>query len=339
LPPSPAAWDAWSLLFNGWVNLDTAGAGSVTLSAVQASDTALILPFPGTDEYLLLENRQPLWSDTAQMGTGLPTSSLCCSVRKSPGLLIWHVDPSVIAGGIPGNDVNSHPVKGLKLIQADGLDQLQLSSGGNRGDMGDAFPGSSGRTSADATSTPALTSNNGRVAFAISAITQISPNGPISFTVSAPEFKVRAISAGNGTVTSSAAGSISAGIFVDSASVTTLTAVPGDSATFTGWSGDTSTTNPVLVLPLNRPYNVSATFTGAVAVSEPEATDAILLITPLTPSQATYLDAVGNNNGVYDLGDYLAYLKANAIVPAPGVLTRVMMHGAKPLVAPTKKEQ
>jgi hypothetical protein len=68
-----------------------------------------------------------------------------------------------------------------------------------------------------------------------------------------------------------------------------------------------------------------------------QATDAILGVTPLTSPQATYLDGVGNNNAVYDLGDYLAFLKANAIVPAPGVLQRVMR--GHTLAAPTKKEQ
>jgi hypothetical protein len=127
--------------------------------------------------------------------------------------------------------------------------------------------------------------------------------------------------------------------FVAAGTPVTLTATPNGGNSFTNWTGDTTSANTVMVLPMGRPYNVTANFTGAVAVTPDEATNAILLVSTLTGPQAAYLDAVGNNNGSYDLGDYLAYLKANAIVPAPGVLTRVMMRGAKPLVAPTKKEQ
>ena len=59
-------------------------------------------------------------------------------------------------------------------------------------------------------------------------------------------------------------------------------------------------------------------------MSYDQATDAILGITPLTGPQATYLDAVGNNNAVYDLGDYLSYLKANGHVTSPELMARII---------------
>jgi M6 family metalloprotease-like protein len=330
-PYSPAAFEGWSLMEMGWVSVGAPTVGSMTIGPVQTADSVLRVPFSGTDEFLLLENRQFLQSDTAHMNPGLSSPP-----GKSPGLLIWHVDQSIVDGGRVNNTVNASATKGLRLVQADGLGQLQIVDGGsNRGDRGDVFPGASNVTSANATTNPALLSSNGRVARSISAIAQDSPNGPMSFTLSPSQFRLQATVVGTGTVSSNGGGALSAGVFTDSATATTLTAHPTGGATFTGWSGDTTGTDTVMVLPLRRPYTVVATFTGAVAVSYDQATDAILGITPLTGPQATYLDAVGNSNAVYDLGDYLAYLKANAIVPAPGVLRRIS--GARPL-APTKEQ-
>ena len=110
----------------------------------------------------------------------------------------------------------------------------------------------------------------------------------------------------------------------------TLTALPNGGQAFTGWSGDTTTSNGALVLPMGRPYSVTANFTGAVAVSYSQATNGILGLGGLTPQQSTYLDLVGNNNGSYDLGDYLAYLKANGFVLSADVLARMPMTRVTP---------
>ncbi|HVX89932.1 MAG TPA: hypothetical protein VG940_13440, partial [Gemmatimonadales bacterium] len=128
--------------------------------------------------------------------------------------------------------------------------------------------------------------------------------------------------AANGSGTVGTSGPLT-NTFVNAGTAVTLTATPNGGATFTNWTGDTTTNNATLILPMGRPYSVTANFTGAVAVTYDQATNAILGLTPLTGPQATYLDAVGNNNAVYDLGDYLAYLKANAIVVSPEVLRRV----------------
>ncbi|MEO6068275.1 MAG: hypothetical protein ABIQ41_09895, partial [Gemmatimonadales bacterium] len=120
--------------------------------------------------------------------------------------------------------------------------------------------------------------------------------------------------------------------FVSQGTTVTLTATPTGGATFTNWTGDTTSNNAALALPMGRPFNVTANFSGAVAVSYDQATVAILGITPLTGPQATYLDAIGNNNATYDLGDYLAFLKANGFVLAPGILQRVQgVHTLTPI--------
>ena len=318
-PYSPAAMEGWSLAELGWVTVATPAPGSVTLGPVQTSDTVWRVPLAGTDEYLILENRQSLQSDTAQMNPALNTPP-----GKSPGLLVWHVDQSIIDGGRISNTVNAGNRKGLQLMQADGLNNLQDPGiNGNRGDRGDSYPGSSNVTSITGTTNPANVDSTGRVARSITAITQVSPNGPMSFTLSPSQFRVRAQTAGTGTVTSSSGGTISTGVFVDSATATTLTAHVPAGGLFNGWSGDTTGSDTVMVLPLRRSYNVTATFSGVVAVSYDQATNAILGVTPLTGPQASYLDSQGNQNAVYDLGDYLAYLKANGLVTAPEVMARI----------------
>lgn len=397
-PNSPGGWDAWSQVDVGWVNVDTlTTSASVTLNPVQTSDSVRIVLLTGTDEYLILENRANLQSDTAQMRVGY-------SRRKLPGLLIWHIDQSIVAGGRTNNTVNAGLIEGVRLEQADGLGQLQLTQlqGGNRGDTGDSYPGSTNNRRFKYNTNPASRRNDGLVSgFVIDSIAQVSDVGAVTFrfrrqapwrattsavsgvltvngtastayeeifsigdtiAVSVPDsqlvnsdrtslvfsswsdagarvhniisdgtpdtitanltakHRVDFIANGDGTVGTSGP---TTGTFVTQGTPVTLTANPNGGAAFTQWSGDTNSSNAVLVLPMGRPFTVTANFTGAVAVSYDQATDAILGLTPLTGPQANYLDAVGNANAVYDLGDYLAFLKANGIVASPAVLDRV----------------
>ncbi|HEX7917866.1 MAG TPA: M6 family metalloprotease domain-containing protein, partial [Gemmatimonadales bacterium] len=324
-PYSPSAMEGWSLSELGWISIAPTTAGSITIGPVQTADSVLRVPFSGTDEFLILENRQSLQSDTAQMNPLLGTPP-----GKSPGLLIWQVDQSVIDGGRSSNSVNAGAQKGLRLVQADGLNNLQDPGvGGNRGDRGDPFPGGANITSATPTTNPSLLASNGRVGRSITAITQVTPGGPMSFTLSPSKFKLQVTTVGSGTVSSSGGGNIAVGVFTDSAATTTLTAHINAGQAFTGWSGDTTGTDSVMALPVLRPYNVTANFTGVVAVTYDQATNAILGLAALTGPQATYLDDVGNNNNLYDLGDYLAYLKANGLVLAPEVSRR--LGSARPL--------
>ena len=405
LPYSPGSWDAWSLLAVGWIKVDSLTTSTTrSLGPIQTSDTALVASIAGTQEYLLLENRASLQSDTAQFGTGSG------SHQKQPGLLIWHIDSGMVNAGMAGNTVNSGSPEGVRLLQADGLDQLH--AGVNRGDKGDAYPGSTNNHALTYHTNPAALTNNGAGAgFVIDSIQQASSTGPVTFrfrraapyrvtsnvaaqggqiTVNGvtdtsyeelfaigdsihlsvadtqlvnsgraklafgswsdagarvhslafngtPDTVTATLNAwylldftpnGNGTIGTSGPAT---GSFIGDGSAVTLTATPNGGQTFTNWTGDTTTTNAVLVLPMHRPYNVVANFSGAVTVTYNQATNAILGITPLTSPQATYLDSQGNNNAVYDLGDYLAYLKANAIIPSPQLLQRVLAATAHPL--------
>jgi M6 family metalloprotease-like protein len=176
-PFSPAFFEAWSRQFVGWVTVrPITTAGTYTLGPVETSDTVFMIRPTGSNprgEYFLLENRQAINADSGTIGKG-----------KAPGLLVWHVDSTQIASG---GAVNSGPVHGVVLTEADGLNNLLSSLGGvsNRGDGGDPFPGSTGRTVlGPGPAFPRVDLNAGVGAgVRLDSIRQLSANGPMSFRV------------------------------------------------------------------------------------------------------------------------------------------------------------
>jgi hypothetical protein len=141
---------AWSRSVLGWVSPEQlpgdAEPGAVVLEPVQSSGRVLRYDIPGTREYFLLENRQPLGFDQD---------------LHAAGLLIWHVDKEVTDTAWARNAVNADPGRyGVRLVQADGIGDLEAASGG-RGDAGDPFPGSAGRTEFHAGSNPGSFSHDG----------------------------------------------------------------------------------------------------------------------------------------------------------------------------------
>ena len=127
----PCHMGAWSKAMLGWVDVQTVPAdtdlGSVSLPPVLLSNEVLrIDAMDGTDQYLLLENRQRIGFD---------------GQLWEPGLLVWHVDESVLAERWTSNTVNTNANRlGVWLRQADGRDELARVSS-NHGDPGDPFPG------------------------------------------------------------------------------------------------------------------------------------------------------------------------------------------------------
>ncbi|WP_324717234.1 M6 family metalloprotease domain-containing protein [Carboxydochorda subterranea] len=130
---SPAFMEAWSRLQLGWVTPTVADhSQALTLQPVQSSRQVVrLLNGP---EYFLLENRQSEGFDQALPGFGL---------------LIWHIDERMT-----GNTNDLHRL--VDLEEADGRDDLDRTrqNGGNRGDAGDPYPGTSGNTAFTATSYP-----------------------------------------------------------------------------------------------------------------------------------------------------------------------------------------
>jgi M6 family metalloprotease-like protein len=384
-PYSPARFEAWSLVEMGWVTVDTLTAGrEVRLGPVATSDTVLYVPVPGTDEFYLLENRQAVESDSAQMNPAFG------SRQKSPGLVVWHIDQGQVDqhGLDVDNRVNSGPVHGVALVQADGRNDLGIPGGSNRGDTGDAFPGSTGNSSLCRTTSPASSDNQGAFArFCLESVTQLA-DGTVGFryvsfrsvfAADHPEVRIKvngasvvrvdqffmpgtltelsidsvqldqsgrnrfdflrwsdggrrthAVTAGEipDTILASVAvshrlrtsvqgaapiaivsevtGDIGAGVFLPEGSRITLRAARLPGAVFAGWTGDTTSTRDTLLLTMGHPFDLVANFAPFQQVVLDNAAGAILGVSTLRPDQAAYMDAAGNRNGEYDLGDFLA---------------------------------
>ena len=427
---SPAGFEAWSLAEMGWVTVDTLTTSqTVTVNPVQTSDTVFYIPLEGTDEYLLLENRDSLLSDTAQM-------SAAFSRKKSPGLLIWHIDLSRIAGGLIDNSVNSGTTHGVALEQADGLNDLRVFVGGNRGDTGDPYPGSSVNRRWTFTSSPSartnaslfagfvidsihrnasgvplvpspvvlrfvkralsvFTTNRAGASIKVNSVTTdrfedvvaagdnidleaVSPqtitSGRTQLTFASwsdggaqihtavsgatPDTIVASFSASHklnlvsapvgGTVTSNIAGSpnLVIGTFVAEGTPVTLTATANTGATFIRFQGDTTTTNATLVLPMGRPYSLTAVFAGGVTIVPQNAVNALLGVSCspspcMSSQQLTYMDQTGNNDGNYNLGDFLAYADRSGLNPSSGVMQQLLSQPtiSVPLSAPTTPKE
>ncbi|MGH7581886.1 MAG: M6 family metalloprotease domain-containing protein [Gemmatimonadales bacterium] len=122
--------------------------------------------------------------------------------------------------------------------------------------------------------------------------------------------RLRVIIAGPGSVTSDQADAIGSGTFLDMSAAAHLVAVPSPGAEFVGWRGDTTTAG-ALDLSMGRPWDLTALFTDSVTVDPAAAARALLGGAPLPSGAASYLDTIGNQNGAYDVGDYLAWLRRN----------------------------
>jgi M6 family metalloprotease-like protein len=172
-PQRPCHLGAWSKAMLGWVTVDTlpadADLGTLTLPPVETSGTVFRVDAgDGSGEYFLLENRQRIGYDDGLW---------------AEGLLVWQVDADVVAARWPGNSVNASNHMGVWLRQADGLDQLGRTSGGNRGDAGDAFPGLSANTGFHAGSNPASVSFE-RTATGLTVLDVARVGGDVHFRLS-----------------------------------------------------------------------------------------------------------------------------------------------------------
>ncbi len=154
-PYSPARMEAWSLVELGWVGVRALDAsGTVRLPPVATWDTVLLVQTPVPTQHLLLENRQPIESDSAMMGSAF-------SRPKAPGLLVWHIDQAILGATLFSNTVNAGDTHAVALYQADGLNELRTPGANDRGDIGDPYPGATVNRRLSATSSPALRTNAG----------------------------------------------------------------------------------------------------------------------------------------------------------------------------------
>ena len=132
-PQYPTHLGAWPALFLGWTQtLRPTEDTPMVLSPLGSGTQVLELAFQGEadPEHFLVEARRREGFDR-----NLPAD----------GLIVYHVDEAVIGQSIQTNTVNSGSTPGLVVVEANG--SSDLTHGINRGDAGDAYPGTSGRAS------------------------------------------------------------------------------------------------------------------------------------------------------------------------------------------------
>ncbi len=152
----PAEMCAWSKYYVGWLRPTVYrpdsrdGEQEVAVKAVELARRTGAVRIPmGGDEYLLIENRKHdyngngkfdfhdvdgdstfgFWTDDyqgAEYDWWLPTFQEQHDVRfDGSGLLVWHVDESIVRDYLPYNLVNSDALhKGVDLEEADGIQDL-----------------------------------------------------------------------------------------------------------------------------------------------------------------------------------------------------------------------
>ena len=145
-PQYPAHMGAWPMQYMGWdrtrrPNRDT----TITIDAIEDSSEVVDFWFQGEDypEHFLIETRRRFGFDH-----NLPEE----------GLLVYHVDETIIGQRLLQNLINAGPTPGLKLVEADGHDDL--GTGQNRGDVNDPFPGQLDRRRFDDTTIPSTRTFN-----------------------------------------------------------------------------------------------------------------------------------------------------------------------------------
>jgi M6 family metalloprotease-like protein len=177
-PESPSRYEAWSLEQMGWTTIRPLTTNGIySLGPAPTADTVFLVDVPGANprnEYFLIENRQAVQSDSAVIG-----------IHGGGGLLVWHVDGfKACMINVCVNSVNSGPIHGVALQEADGLRHLWCEEDGcNRGDGGDPYPGVDGNPAFSFGTTPAAIKNSDSsfVGFAVDSIEQLVPNGAMGF--------------------------------------------------------------------------------------------------------------------------------------------------------------
>jgi hypothetical protein len=116
-------------------------------------------------------------------------------------------------------------------------------------------------------------------------------------------------------VTSGLSGDIGLGVFIPEGTRISLRAAPQADAVFLNWSGDTTAMHDTLTLRMLRPFSLTANFIPVQPVRISDAAGALFGTAALETQEGLYLDAAGNRNGVYDLGDFLAAVERSSRLP------------------------
>jgi M6 family metalloprotease-like protein len=311
---SPGHLSAWSKDQVGWITVQAVSPGSDTtrhvLNPIVTNDQALRIDIVGTNEYFLLENRQAMGSDVNLRGEGL---------------LVWHVDPDIIAQYRAWNQINAHTPHGVKLEQADGLDQLGLYTT-NGGDAGDPYPGSTSSTEFGPATFPDSRLNNGSItALRVDSITVVGDDVAFRISVGLAPVVIQSdtldagvmgagyadtldATGGTGgyTWTRTGGDNLPAGLVLESATGA-ISGAPEEEGDFEieyeAISGALSTTDTVTII-VTRPS----------LVLDNVVYHLLSPAQPLSEDEERYLDIIGNQNGRYDIGDFRAYLQVIGLI-------------------------
>jgi hypothetical protein len=120
--------------------------------------------------------------------------------------------------------------------------------------------------------------------------------------------------AGAAAVVSTLSRDLNSGVFLNQGSRITLAAAPQAGAVFSRWTGDTSSSRDSLTLTMAHPFDLVANFVPVRSIAMQSAADALLGRSRLALEDVAYLDAAGNRDGVYDLGDFLAAMHRSEFV-------------------------
>lgn len=285
---SPAHMGAWSKDFLGWVNVETLTGTRTALTLAPVYDAGRVLRYsvPGSREYFLMEHRRPVGSDAFIRGSGL---------------LVYHVDDLIVEARLNSNRVNAGAVHGVDLEEADGLDHLDRTTGGNRGDAGDPFPGTGARTTFGDATYPSSRTNGG-------AATGFEIRG-LSYTGGVLTFDVQAGSP-NTPVSTVTVNPASASLFTAATRQFTATlrdaagnALAGRAVT---WSSDgpavatVSASGLVTAVAAGGPVTISATAEGVTGRASVTATTAPVVGTLLTSGVAVAgLSGASGSEAIY----------------------------------------
>src|SRR5262249_51447725 len=133
------------------------------------------------------------------------------------------------------------------------------------------------------------------------------------------EHRLSLISTG-GTVNASVSGDLTQGVFLAEGSAVTLAAITPQGSIFSGWRGDTVATSAVLNLTMHHGYDLEAHFVALVNVVATDAVSDLLGSPKLSDAQRNYLDELGNQNGIFDVGDVLAMYRRLGQAAPPALL-------------------
>ncbi len=121
----------------------------------------------------------------------------------------------------------------------------------------------------------------------------------------------------NGTVTPSPSSSTTGSFVPENTSVTLTASSSVGGASFAGWSGDTTSTNTSITLPMARPYMVTATFQTALAITTTDPR-------PNGVMGASYADTLKASGGT---GTYTWSLLSGALPPGLAISAAGIVSG------------